>query len=118
MEWVMSMNRVEKGFSQVCVLLPPPFTQPRKILFEGLCTLYWYFRCLDYHGDIASETLMSAAAAFEAFLQDESALEERCPVGGFDSAPRRLVDMAHDEVDKCRQALTVQGGPTEFYSGN
>ena len=59
---------------------------------------------------------MSAAAAFEAFLQDEDALQERCPVkgigkadgsglGGLDGGdvPRRLIDMASDEVDKCRQ---------------
>ena len=61
---------------------------------------------------------MSAAAAFEAFLQDEDALQERCPVkgkgkgegsgsglGGLDGGgvPRRLIDMAGDEVDKCRQ---------------
>ena len=71
-------------------------------------------RCRDYHGDIASEALMSAAAAFEAFLQDENALQERCPVkgkgegsglGGLDGGvPRRLIDMASDEVDKCRHA--------------
>ena len=70
-------------------------------------------RCRDYHGDIASEALMSAAAAFEAFLQDEDALQKRCPVkgkgkggsGGLDGGdvPRRLIDMASDEVDKCRQ---------------
>ena len=70
-------------------------------------------RCRDYHGDIASEALMSAAAAFEAFLQDENALQEHCPVkgkgegsglGGLDGGvPRRLIDMAGDEVDKCRQ---------------
>ena len=59
---------------------------------------------------------MSAAAAFEAFLQDEDALQDRCPVkgkgkggsgglGGLDGGdvPRRLIDMASDEVDKCRQ---------------
>ena len=70
-------------------------------------------RCREYHGDIASEALMSAAAAFEAFLQDEDALQERCPVEGrgLDGVPRRLIDMASDEVDKCRHATP----PANFF---
>ena len=52
----------------------------------------------------AGPAQMSAFAAAEAFLQDEMALEQHCPVGLSTGVPGgRLVAMARDEVGRCRE---------------